>query len=378
MPDNADQVKHALLDAAAELARRRGHEWIAAPGESLLHHYFHRTAPQELTDKDPIDLYASLVRHFQLSDVRQPSEVQVRVYNPDSDEDGWFSGHTVIDVVSRDMPFIVDSVMAFVERRGLQVHVLAHPMYGVQRDSSGRRIQVGVPGPDDQVESMLHMEIDRLSPTAELEELRSDISGVMADVVAAVDDWPAMRSAVLELADEMDRWAQEASAGSPRFEATVGNDPVEVAELLRWMEAGSFTFVGYREYDFVDEEPNPKIVSRPDTGLGTLRQTEATTRDLGEAPPETALLARRPTVLNLTKANAISTVHRAVPLDYIGIKEIDASGTVTGERRIIGLFTSTVYSGQVQQIPVVRAKVAAVIKRANFQRTSHDHSRLLN
>ncbi|MGI9609825.1 MAG: NAD-glutamate dehydrogenase, partial [Acidimicrobiia bacterium] len=101
-------------------------------------------------------------------------------------------------------------------------------------------------------------------------------------------------------------------------------------------------------------------------------------RNLGELPPETAIQARQPNVLNLTKANTVSTVHRSVPLDYVGIKEIDADGNVTGERRIIGLFTSTVYSGQVQEIPIVRSKVAGIMERANFQRTSHDHSRLLN
>ncbi|MBT8240546.1 MAG: NAD-glutamate dehydrogenase, partial [Acidimicrobiia bacterium] len=379
MADTAEQVKDALLDSAADLARRRQHEVITNSGESLLHHYFHRTAPQELIEKDPIDLYAAVVRHFQLAERRMPTETLIRVYNPDSDEDGWASSHTVIDIVTRDMPFIVDSVLALIESRGLQVHVVAHPMVRISRDSDGSQQAIDLPDEShDPTESMLHIEVDRLSNGSELDELKDQLAATLSDVAAAVDDWHAMRARVLALAEEMDQWAQEAAAGSPRFEATIGTEPTEVAELLRWMEAGSLTLIGYREYDFNDDATNPTIVSRSETGLGTLRQTEPSTRNLGDLPPETAIQARQPTVLNLTKGNNVSTVHRAVPLDYVGIKEIDPDGKVTGERRILGLFTSTVYTGQVQQIPVVRAKVDAVIERANFQRTSHDHSRLLN
>ena len=352
MTDTAEQVKDALLDGATDLARTRGHASPTTPGGSLIRHYFQRTAPHELDGKDPIDLYAAVVRHFQLADKRSPLETLIRVYNPDSDEDGWSSSHTVIDVVSRDMPFIVDSVLALIEGRGLQVHVLAHPMYRITRDDEGRLETVGLPDESHHpTESMLHIEVDRLSRPDALTGLHDQLAEIMADVGAAVDDWHAMRSRVLALADEMDEWAEEAAAGSPRFEATIGTDPVEVAQFLRWMEAGSFTLIGYREYDFNDDDHNPTIVSRPETGLGTLRQSESSTLELGKLPPETAIRARQPTVLNLTKANTLSTVHRAVPLDYVGVKEIDQQGRVTGERRIIGLFTSAVYAVRFRRSP---------------------------
>ena len=51
--------------------------------------------------------------------------------------------------------------------------------------------------------------------------------------------------------------------------------------------------------------------------------------------------AREPHVLVLTKANSRSTVHRPAYLDYVGVKTFDADGNVVGERRFLGLFTST-------------------------------------
>ncbi len=224
----------------------------------------------------------------------------------------------------------------------------------------------------------MHLEIDRLTRDEDLEDLEVMLESVLRDVRTCVEDWRPMRSRVLDIANELDEWQAEADAGNSRYEAAIGSEPAEVAELLRWMEAGSFTFVGYREYDFIEDEKYPRLVSRPGTGLGTLRQKKSSERGLGDFPPETAAQARKPNVLNLTKANADSTVHRSVPLDYVGIKEINDDGQVIGERRILGLFTSNVYSGRVEDIPTVREKVAAVLKSVDFQNTSHDYNRLLN
>ena len=379
MTDTAEQVKEALLDAVVELAERRQQGANARVAGELIRHYFARTAPQDLVGKDPIDLYAATIRHLQLADCRSPNQSLVQIYNPNSDEDGWSSSHTVIDIVGQDMPFIVDSVLALFERLGHQVHVLVHPMFAITRTDTGEIAKIEVPRPSSgKLESVVHVEIDRLTGADTLDDLENHLHDVLSDVRAAVEDWRAMRSRTLEIANELDSWAAEAASGSPRFEASVEEQPVEVAELLRWMEAGSFVFVGYREYDFIDDPEHPRIVSRPQTGLGTLRQGQIAERNLGDLPPETAAQARKPNILNLTKTNNLSTVHRPVPLDYVGIKEINAEGIVTGERRILGLFTSSVYSGRVEDIPSVRVKVDAVLERADFHATSHDYNRLLN
>ncbi len=379
MLESAEQVKDALVDAVVDLAARRYTAMEPAQSEAMLRQYYERVAPQDLEDKDPIDLYASAVRHWQFGHRRLAGETSVRVYNPSVDDDGWASPHTVIDVVTEDMPFIVDSVLALLERQNVRVHVLAHPVAVVERDTSGQIVLLAPAGSDTagMAESFLHLEVDRASD-AGLGALHADVVGVLADVRAAVEDWAPMRAKAIELAVELDSWAQEAAEGNPRFECRVGTDPVEVAALLRWMEAGSFTFVGYSEYDLIDDADEPRIVSRSGTGLGILRGDRQSVRELGKLPPETAALARRPAVLNLTKANSISTIHRSVPLDYVGIKEIDHNGVVTGERRLLGMFTSSVYVGRVEDIPVVRAKVDAVIERAKFRSGSHDRSRLLN
>ncbi len=378
MSDSSEQVKGALIDGVVELAQRRYRGDDPEESARVMRLYYWRIPALDLVGKAPLELYASAVRHLELAMDRQPSQTLVSVYNPRAEVDGWSSSHTIIDLVCEDMPFIVDSVLALLEQLDLQVHLLAHPMAHIQRDATGGIVRIDEASSDQPNESLVHLEVDRVSGTTGVQDLQAAVESVLVDVRAAVEDWIPMRNRALSLAEELDGWATEANTIGPRYEASIGNEPVEAAAFLRWMAEGYFTFTGYREYDFVDDREGVRNVSRPETGLGLLRQSEPTVRDLSPLPRQVADIARRPTICNLTKANSYSTVHRAVPLDYVGIKEIDADGQVTGERRFIGLFTSTVYTGRVQDIPIIRARVAGVVEKAKFPAGSHDRSRLLN
>src|SRR3712207_7059808 len=82
------------------------------------------------------------------------------------------------------------------------------------------------------------------------------------------------------------------------------------------------------------------LQSVPESGLGILRDTSSgsVSHSFARLPPEAKKLARAPHLLNLTKANSRSTVHRPSYLDYIGVKKFNAEGEVTGERRFLGLY----------------------------------------
>ena len=85
-----------------------------------------------------------------------------------------------------------------------------------------------------------------------------------------------------------------------------------------------------------------------------------------------------PELLVVTKSNARSTVHRPGYLDYIGVKRFDAAGKVCGEHRFLGLFTSTAYSANPADIPLLRRKIANVVARAGVAHGSHAGKALVN
>ncbi|MGH3044810.1 MAG: NAD-glutamate dehydrogenase, partial [Gaiellaceae bacterium] len=189
---------------------------------------------------------------------------------------------------------------------------------------------------------------------------------VLADVRAAVEDWPAM----------VER-AHEVIADVERVPPSI--DPEELAEskaLLEWIVDNHFTFLGYREYDLVSENGEPGLRRVPDTGLGILRDDEAA-EGVVKLAPEAAALARAKDPLVLTKANSRATVHRPSYLDYVGVKRFDESGEVVGERRFLGLYTSTAYSASPHDIPLLRRKVRKVRERSGLPPGSHDDKALL-
>jgi glutamate dehydrogenase len=110
----------------------------------------------------------------------------------------------------------------------------------------------------------------------------------------------------------------------------------------------------------------------PDTGLGILRVRRGIAADPRVLTGENRERARQPELLLVTKANAMSTVHRSTHLDYVGVKTFDSSGRVTGEKRFLGLFTSAVYNRSPREIPLLRHKIDSTVAHFGLDPTSHD------
>ena len=92
---------------------------------------------------------------------RAPGEAKVRVCNPQFEQHGWQSAHTVVEIVSDDMLFLVDSVSMELARHGHGIHLLVHPIINVRRDDDGELVEVAPAGGDQLAESVMHVEIDR-------------------------------------------------------------------------------------------------------------------------------------------------------------------------------------------------------------------------
>ena len=165
------------------------------------------------------------------------------------------------------------------------------------------------------------------------------------------------------------REAAERIAAELRRTPPAGIDAEEIGEgveLLHWLADGHFTFLGYREYSLTgtDTDEEDALVGLNGTGLGILRHDQRReSSSYGRLTPQARSKSRERSLLVLTKANSRATVHRTGYLDYIGVKTFDETGRVVGERRFLGLFASSAYTGSVLYIPVVRRKVSAVLDR---------------
>ncbi len=356
----------AQVEAVLDQIRNKLPAAQAAVVEAFAGKFFEKVDAEDLVGQSVADLYGLVLSQWHF--VRKhPGGMRLRVYNPRLEEHGWESTHTIVEIVCDDMPFLVDSITMEVNRQGLTLHLIIHPVMRVSRDKQGHFVGLadGDKDGDNRVgfESIMHVEVDRRADESDLELLRSGLENVLADVRGAVADWTSMRERVVQIAEGVDAAAStEAATEAPEAKA-----------YLQWLLDDNFVLLGCRDYDLVSADGDNELRVRPGSGLGLLRDSgdEHASRAFSALPPQLKAQAHLPRLLTITKSNRRSTVHRSGYLDYIGVKTFDAEGRVTGERRIIGLLASTAYSTAPFQIPVLRAKVAAVIERAAFLPKSH-------
>jgi glutamate dehydrogenase len=381
-PGDGGDTEDTELDQPLPDAERLVAEAVALAGDDLdsarLVRRYWRFAPDEdLVGLTAAEMLSGARAHRELAEARVPGELKLRVGDTADQE------LTILEIVTDDMPFLVDTVTSALSTRGLSVHLLVHPLVVVRREPLGRLIEVcaDVEADDaiagDVVESWMRLSIDRVRGGTDRDELRRDLQRVLTDVREAVEDWPRMRSRALAIADEL---ASTSLPVPPR-------DITDSIELLRWLVDEHFTFLGYREYRLAgtagDDGSGRPAVGRMrlqavlGTGLGILRQDQTAPRKLASMTPEAQAKVLEKRLLVITKANSRSTVHRSSYLDYIGFKTFDADGNVVGERRFLGLFSSAAYLGSVRELPVVKRKVAAVLERSGLSPRSHSGKDLL-
>ena len=222
-----------------------------------------------------------------------------------------------IAIANDDMPFLVDSVAATVASHNIATNRILHPV-----------VDTGTPT------SLIYLETDR--PDAKgRNALIADIETNLGHVRAAVTDWRAMQTAL--------------TAGAEQLGTSEG------AALLAWLLDRNMTLLGSAHFD-----ANGKISK----ALGVAKR-------IGDAllSPEAreramAWLGTHDGPL-IVKSNFISTVHRRAPLDLFIVKT-DAGMTVHA-----GLWTSAALAAAPEDIPVLRARLAAMQGKYGFAPDGH-------
>ncbi len=371
-------AKRQLLASAASIAGQRKDGAGPKDGKTLqlLDAYYRHADPDDLLDRSAVDVYGATMSHYRLAADRPQGTAAVRVFTPTVDDNEWTAaGHTVVEVVTDDMPFLVDSVTMALTAEDRAIHVVTHPQVMVRRDVTGSLVEAfdaeqHPAGDDSDViqESWMHIEIDRETDPAVLEHIRQTLTGVLRDVREVVEDWRKMRTKAREIVTELEKDAPPLPA----------NEVGETRALLEWLADDHFTFLGYRQYRLQTVDGEDVVRAVPGTGLGILRSDQEMSPSTGKLPPAVRAKVREKQLLIITKANSRSTVHRPVYLDYVGVKTFDASGEVDGEKRFLGLFSSAAYTESLLRIPVLRDKARQLLAGSGFEPLSHGGKALMD
>jgi glutamate dehydrogenase len=316
---------------------------------------------------DDDELWAQIESTLDFVAARGNTPIAVRVFDPTLTADGYAAPGTVVDVNIDDSPFLVDSVTAAIEGFGQSVAMEVHAVLGAVRSGTGELLDLTPARGAEHRESVQHYLLDRRLDDSERAELDSRLCSVLADVQAAVRDFEPMQQIV-------HRMKEVARDGGPRYSPDV---ITEAEEFLDWLLDLNFIFLGYREYSFDEHDGEPCLCVVPGSGLGILSDTSsshyATPVPVSRLPSDLRSRYEEGFLVTVSKTNRASTVHRPTRMDYVGVRHIGDDGSVIGEARLIGLFTSRAYMSEAASIPILAGKLRRVLEEDDLIEGSHDH-----
>ena len=110
----------------------------------FIEQFYHNVDDDELAERDPQFLFEAARASWDLLQTSNGIDPIIRVYNPEKQSDKWESNFTIIDLVLPDMPFLVDSISMEMQRQGLAIHFLAHPLFATRRQKKGVLEEISV------------------------------------------------------------------------------------------------------------------------------------------------------------------------------------------------------------------------------------------
>jgi glutamate dehydrogenase len=339
--------------------------------------YINTAATVDLEIYTPEMLFRSVVSLWEFIYQRKQHEIKVRVFNPSLSEDGWESKSTVVEINCMDIPFLVDSTSMEIDTFGNVINLIIHT--GGMRFKRNTKNQITDVLPkirqpsQHPYEAIIHFEISRIHDNEKLQQLEEKLIDVVSDVEICVTDWHLMKQQMHDILEEL-KEPDSIIANLPKEEVR------EAYDFLQWLSTDHYIFLGYCEHKLSGKGKEKALRVVRNSGLGLLRhqQHRKTSRFIADMPVEAQKQLLSKQILIIAKTNAISTVHRPVHMDYIGIKIFDKQGKVLGERRFIGLYTSAAYNTNPRHIPLLRGKVSKVMQMSGLMPNGHAAKALLN
>ncbi|MDF2177527.1 NAD-glutamate dehydrogenase [Aliiglaciecola sp. CAU 1673] len=369
----ANSQHSVILENVYKLIHKKVDKSQAELVEQFAKILFKNVSREDLESRVDSDMYGatlSLWNEFHHYDGKAPF---IRVFNPEVGKHGWQSSHTIIEIITKDMPFLVDSVRMAINRMSITAHLLIHSPIAIQRDKAHKLEAFydskDKDNQDKQKQTVFLIEIDRQTSKQALAQIEKELHSVLDEVSLAVSDWQPMMQRLDDIIANYDK------KPCPMDDHSCG----QVHSFLRWIRNHNFTLMGYRHYQAKAIEGDHRWIADNDSSLGLMKNSVSNRERLLSRLP---LSARQETLsqhpLILTKTNSKSRVHRPAYMDYIGIKEFDEKGNVVGEHRFIGLYSAAFYNASALEVPVIKDKINNLIEQSGFEKTTHAYKAFLN
>ncbi|HIP76829.1 MAG TPA: NAD-glutamate dehydrogenase, partial [Psychromonas hadalis] len=305
----------------------------------------------DLTQMSQVDLSGLTVSLWREMQEWKGDKPKVKVFNPDVEQDEWQSSHSILTIVCRHSPFVIDTLKLVLNEAGINLHHLFHCELKAKRTKTGKLSNLS----GKQVnELVVYFEIDQTSLAQERALIETKIQQALENVSLVVSDYAPLKAALLEGVKE-----SHSCKNNKAF-----SDIEEHLTFLNWIMSDHFTFIGCDKFSI----ENGKVKTVENSQLGLLKRRDFMCDMVQYESFETL---NKPGLLHFSKASQRPMVHRIAYPDVIYLKRFNEAGDLIEGRRFIGLYTASVYSGTATAIPVVRKKVENILEKSGYNKRSH-------
>ncbi|TPH12848.1 NAD-glutamate dehydrogenase [Litorilituus lipolyticus] len=362
-----------ILNNVSQLIHQKVPKNSAPLVEQFANLLYGNISSQDLSHRNDSDMYGATLSLWSSLNEHKDDEPVIHVFNPTVSKNGWKSSHTIIEIIVKDMPFLVDSIRIALNRLGIPAHLMLNSPLKVAR-TKDLEIAELAPIVDTKIkatseETIFFIEVDRQTSQAELNAIKAELLSVVEDIQLTVNDWQPMLKRLNEVVADVKK------AKLPGTKKAKD----DTLEFLSWITENHFTLMGYRSYDVKAVKGDISLEANLESSLGLMKNSKGLKSRLVSTLSETGReVALGNNHLILTKTNSRSRVHRPAQLDYIGIKRFDSKGNVVGEERFIGLFGSAYYTNSALDLPLIKSKVIEVCDSSGFAKGTHAYKALIN
>ena len=318
----------------------------------------------EWLGREQSDLLTFLKSQFLFLQSAPDDHANIQIVNPNIEEHGWMCGRTVVSVLQRDTPFLVDSIRNALNTRDISIHVIYSCIMDVKR--ANNKVSVAPSKFSKSIkkdkEALIYLEISLHTDENELAGIKEHLLSVLKDVKMVVEAYKPIEA---KLNDTLER-------------LRLCDKDTNVCDFLIWLQQSHFTFLGYREYDLLDGD-RPGILENNDARLGIFNKLSHTENFVKKDDFEQGVkqFYESDSVICFSKSSTRSTVHRHVYPDYVVVKKYNEKGVTVGEVRFLGLFTYSVYTLSPLSIPLLKEKVDYIVEASGLDPVSHAGKNLI-
>jgi glutamate dehydrogenase len=357
-------MKSKILKLTRLIQKKLGNTPESAALNALASRYWDVTAGETIAKRSAAELLGIVQSHLNLAELRRPDHPQIRISEQED------SGLLIFEMVTKDQPFIFDTLSSLLYDAGYTILLSHHPIFWVNRDRRDQLLDIVAldrkqqQQTDYRAESFVRYELEAslsaISPT----RLKQRIRKALSTIELIVKHWQPMR----EKAEALQLYYSQSPAPIKTRSRR------QVCNFLGWLTANNLTFLAYVEMQVRQQGGQRNLQAIESSRLGMKLESTPWAHIQSSEQRQQILehYLKSPRVLTITKSSELAPIRRFVPMDYIAIKDYNAKGELKGEHRFYGLMTRAAYNCRALDIPLLADRIHAVMNLAHFPPGSHN------